>query len=742
LDIELAESEHAVTESTTTVSEAMDAEAFATDATAQARTNLVTAAALRDRHTEVRNRFERVQANQQTTQKQQQQRDQEITRLERARIERDRLVPIAGRLADLNRDVLTAEGERNRSRRKTELERERSGQATTRTETVNKLASEVQSLASENADPQWTWSDADASAVPIAIERLKQVATAHPVNHAEHRHTSLIAARAASEQATLARTNLDKYLTAQNGLLAEQKAVLSDGDPTSMLATIAESSTQIRQAMTAWETERKSLELDLGKRTRVLTNIRNSNFDDGCPTCGRKFSEHDEHDVLELFAADIDSIHTRIREGDQRGQELGIQRKALEQEREKQTERQLLQKKIEDRLARSVGFIEEQRLTVANLDTQAATSLEAARVDAVPTENDIKTAARKLGLARLLRETMSRIRIYASTIASLDIARQQLDTDLTLLDDVAFDEHEFASLVSSRDAATTAATQIDGFDRELLQLPIAIEDREKLAASMSGIEKQIADIKQELFDVGFDPELLQVAERNVTDAEQTERAALRAHQQAQLNHQKVVSARQSIEREHNRIRSIVLRADSRQRESDELTQMYNLFGEFEQFVVSRLTPALSEMTSDLVRQVTDGKYDDVSFDDNFGVLVRDGDELPFPLATFSGGERDAIALCARLALSQMIGLQAAEQPGFLVLDEVFGSLDRDRRSRLLELFGNLSAISEGFQQVFIISHVDDVRTAPIFDELWMIEEGEDGKSSLSNLAPGTDIGEL
>jgi exonuclease SbcC len=170
--------------------------------------------------------------------------------------------------------------------------------------------------------------------------------------------------------------------------------------------------------------------------------------------------------------------------------------------------------------------------------------------------------------------------------------------------------------------------------------------------------------------------------------------------------------------------------------------MYNLFGEFEQFVVSRLTPALSEITSELVRQVTDGKYDDVTFDDNFGVLVGDGDENPFPLASFSGGERDVIALCARLALSQMIGLQAAEQPGFLVLDEVFGSLDRERRGKLLDLFGNLSTVAERFQQVFIISHVDDVRLAPILDELWRVHESDEGKSTIMNLAPGTDIGEL
>src|SRR5699024_3877447 len=106
------------------------------------------------------------------------------------------------------------------------------------------------------------------------------------------------------------------------------------------------------------------------------------------------------------------------------------------------------------------------------------------------------------------------------------------------------------------------------------------------------------------------------------------------------------------------------------------------------------------------------------------------------------GERDVIALCARIALSRVIGSQGTHPPGFLVLDEVFGSLDRDRRARLLDMLGAITTTGEHFRQIFMISHVDDVRTAPIFDELWQVAETNDGGSSVHLLAPGADIGEL
>ena len=117
--------------------------------------------------------------------------------------------------------------------------------------------------------------------------------------------------------------------------------------------------------------------------------------------------------------------------------------------------------------------------------------------------------------------------------------------------------------------------------------------------------------------------------------------------------------------------------------------------------------------------------DPLRFDENYGIEVFDGDEC-FKLESFSGGERDVVALCARLAMSELVGSSAVRPPRFLVLDEVFGSLDAERRTQLLETLGSLAS-SGHFQQMFIISHVDDVQLSPVMNEAWTIEE-RDGVS--------------
>ncbi|MDP9355947.1 MAG: hypothetical protein M3R02_11840, partial [Chloroflexota bacterium] len=150
----------------------------------------------------------------------------------------------------------------------------------------------------------------------------------------------------------------------------------------------------------------------------------------------------------------------------------------------------------------------------------------------------------------------------------------------------------------------------------------------------------------------------------------------------------------------------------------------------------------AEHTGELLAAVTEGKYDRVEFDENYGLEIYDGADEKFPMDDFSGGERDVAALCARLALSRMVGGQAAHPPGFLVLDEVFGSLDRERRAQVLETLGSLAASTEAFHQLFIISHVDDVRASPIFNQIWRVTETAEGVSQLQDVTLMSGADEL
>jgi exonuclease SbcC len=225
--------------------------------------------------------------------------------------------------------------------------------------------------------------------------------------------------------------------------------------------------------------------------------------------------------------------------------------------------------------------------------------------------------------------------------------------------------------------------------------------------------------------LGFDIARLQEARAKETAARTLEQQARAARTQARHAVVEAEAALKHVRDDHTKLAALQDLADRKTREADELSRMYDEFGEFDRYVARRVGPMLAETTERLLAQVTNSKYSQIRFDENYGIHVFDGDE-DFPLSSFSGGERDVVALCARLALSEIVGSAAARPPRFLVLDEVFASLDVDRREQLLETLGVL-ANGGHFRQMFIISHVEDVQQSPVMNEAWTITE-RDGSS--------------
>jgi exonuclease SbcC len=116
-----------------------------------------------------------------------------------------------------------------------------------------------------------------------------------------------------------------------------------------------------------------------------------------------------------------------------------------------------------------------------------------------------------------------------------------------------------------------------------------------------------------------------------------------------------------------------------------------------------LRPDLSELASAFLRDLTNGRYTDLELDEDYGAtLLDDGD----PKAVISGGEEDVANLALRLAISQMIAERAGQPLSLLVLDEIFGSLDEDRRAAVVDL---LRSLADRFPQVILITHIDSVR---------------------------------
>jgi exonuclease SbcC len=141
-------------------------------------------------------------------------------------------------------------------------------------------------------------------------------------------------------------------------------------------------------------------------------------------------------------------------------------------------------------------------------------------------------------------------------------------------------------------------------------------------------------------------------------------------------------------------------------ESRHLGRLAELLHAFRNALVGAAGPRLSAHADDVFASLTDRRYDRLEVDpETYEIQIRDAGRL-HGMDRFSGSETDLANLALRVAISEHVRFQSGGQVGLLVLDEVFGSLDDDRRLRLLSVLEKLRA---RFRQILVVTHSPDVK---------------------------------
>jgi exonuclease SbcC len=142
-----------------------------------------------------------------------------------------------------------------------------------------------------------------------------------------------------------------------------------------------------------------------------------------------------------------------------------------------------------------------------------------------------------------------------------------------------------------------------------------------------------------------------------------------------------------------------------------------------------LRPDLSALASSFLSDLTRGRYTELELDDDYQIRLLDDSDARMVI---SGGEEDVANLALRLAISQMIAARAGQPLSLLLLDEVFGSLDEDRRVAVVDL---LRSLADRFPQVILVTHID--LGAESFDRLIRVSyDLANGAAVVRDGAPG------
>ena len=222
-------------------------------------------------------------------------------------------------------------------------------------------------------------------------------------------------------------------------------------------------------------------------------------------------------------------------------------------------------------------------------------------------------------------------------------------------------------------------------------------DGAKLRLSVAEAEKSAAVVPAELENSFEQREVLR--NRRVEEetnerswAEQAARAAGR-----------VAAAQAAVQRRE----SEMAKAAKHENDAMDAANAATLLGDASERLATRIRPMLEQAMSQLLEQMSDGRFEAVKLDDDYQVTVSD-DGLFRPMSELSGGESDLVALAMRLALAQVVAERSGTGPGFLILDECFASQDAARRASVLNA---LRGLRSQYRQIFLISHVENIEDA-------------------------------
>lgn len=395
-----------------------------------------------------------------------------------------------------------------------------------------------------------------------------------------------------------------------------------------------------------------------------------------------------------------------------------------------------------DRLSGEVAALPAKARDLEALDAEAATALVAAAVARADCEAFAYDPTRKTALDVEYRRLEPLWQEYLALKAKcerrpqVEAEHQEVSAALARIDGsivectterdrVGFDEAEYARITRAREAAEGKHRQYLACEREAARIPDLEKRLGRVRAALADADARYAAVGREIEALAFDPDRLaevrEKAARSVDAvlAKQAEVAKL----QIDLAH--LAEREGEIVGKLRQVREVRDRVSTLEEERENLKMTRSLLSEYTAYLLGVVRGQLEGVVGEVLGEITDGRYDTVSFDDTFTLLVNDMG-ADYPADRFSGGEQDDIAIALRIALSRYLaGMRGMHDPAVLIFDEIFGSQDEERRANLVRALRTQEA---HFPQIFLISHVGEVQDE--FETTLRVELGPGAESHI------------
>ncbi len=304
--------------------------------------------------------------------------------------------------------------------------------------------------------------------------------------------------------------------------------------------------------------------------------------------------------------------------------------------------------------------------------------------------------------ARAKEKSTAAKQTLATVMKTLREKRARLKT----LSKLGYEEGKHREIQKQFDGLSPVHDKVEGLRHEVERLPVVQRELGSTGREANLLGRRIAVVERRRASLRFDPAEY-ASKRNACDsAQMADKAAALAHSKAKGELSKHQEALRRLNGEIRHLEKLRAQIAGDEEAVQYLSRIEVLLDGFRNDLINRVRPQIEEYASPLFDQMTDGRYPRIILDEEYNISIHDGFGV-YPIRRFSGGEEDLANLCLRIAISQVVAQRSgADTSSLVVLDEVFGSQDVERRERILQALGRLQ---ETFQQIVVITHTEDIQ---------------------------------
>ncbi len=443
-------------------------------------------------------------------------------------------------------------------------------------------------------------------------------------------------------------------------------------------------------------------EADLSRRLaderEHLVAVRRDGVDAECPRCKRAYGD-DYSIILERLAAEVEaltsqatSVEQELAAAERRRREADSKLTTL---RARESERaSLTPAGPRNEIARRLAQLRARRDVEAN----RRGVLEAQRRQLQPQLDELT------GRLTALREREAERQARVQRLSEAQGQARFLDEQLASIGNDAYQPEAHSDVRQQLTEAEEAEREAAVLSTFAEQLPVLERRHEHATAQAAEAAAEAARLAAEAAEFATDPDAVAAAEEQDREAEAASQAAAEAlhtaEQEAIREDAAVQAAREKLAHAQEQAR----RLKAQRRELRYRDAVQAALEDYRADASRRALPSLEQETASLLAALTRGRYSDVGLSDSYSLELHDGSH-PYALKRFSGGEQDIANLALRLALSRALARQRGIETGFVILDEILGSQDADRRAAIIS---ELRELLRDFGQIFVVSHFDDI----------------------------------